>query len=252
MQNLRLLYKNLWRDATLVAVSSENGQYPAEDSQDDDPSAVFRSAACGSAVTIDMDLGAAYEYDFVALLNHNLQNGGTYQVKGADNSGISTNVVTDTLPFNGNNLRVFLGAARTKRYVRITLTDTTNPSGYVQIGTVIVGKYYDLGVVIGSEGYEDGYGESSEMAEAASGNEYLVQERARRGETAFTVRLTDATKAYAMAAQLECGVVKAVDFIFDYTTPNSSSWWARMTAINRAAYQFVDNWTLGFEIKAVS
>ena len=43
MKDTRILYKNLWRDGTIIARSSQNPQFPAESTQDDDTTIAWRS-----------------------------------------------------------------------------------------------------------------------------------------------------------------------------------------------------------------
>jgi hypothetical protein len=258
MQNLRVIYANIWRDGVMLGASSEDAQYPAESTQDDDTSFVWRSAAAALTPTIDVDLGVAAIYDYIALLNHNFTSGATIQIKGADDSAFSSNVVTDTLTFNGVNLREFLAAARTKRYVRISIADASNPSNYIQIGTIIVGKYVDLGSPIMATGYEDGASADSEIAESASGNAYLVLERASLDTMAFQLRIAGASADTYKAAIIDMikasQAVWAIDFIFDYTTPNTggNAMWAIIVSINRVVYAHVNYWTWAVEIKASS
>ena len=256
MENLRVVYSNLWRDAVMLGASSEDPQYPAENTQDDDTSFVWRSAAAALTPTIDVDLGVATIYDYIALLNHNFIAGATIQVKGADDSAFTTNVVTDTITFNGVNVRAFLGTARTKRYVRVSIADASNPSNYIQIGTIVIGKYVDLGSPVMAEGYEDGPAAESDMAESASGNEYLVNERASRDTLAFQIRIAGASaptyKAAILSMVSSAQNVNCVEWVFDYTAPNTAgnAMWARMTTINRAIYSHVNYWTWATEIKA--
>jgi hypothetical protein len=250
MQNLRIIPVNLWREGLMLGASSEDSEYPAESTQDDDTSFVWRSADAALTPTIDIDLGSAYAYDYVALLNHNLTSAATIEIQGADDDAFSINVVTDTLDFNGQNIRSFLTSARTKRYVRVYIQDASNPSNYIQIGTIIVGQFVDLGSPIMGAGYEDGFGDDSVLGAADSGNEYLVQERLRRESMAFQIRLTETTRANVNNAIYAAGLFQAIEFCFDYTTPNFNTIWAKIITINRVAYSHPNYWTWAVEIKA--
>jgi hypothetical protein len=249
--NLRVIYDNFWRSGTMLGASSENPQYPAENTQDDDTSFVWRSAAGALTPTIDVDLGSAKTYDYVGLFNHNFTSAATIQIKGADDAAFTVNVVTDTLTYNGNNLRGFLAAPRQKRYVRAYIQDAANPSNYIQIGTVVLGKYVDLGSARKAEGYEEGPSADSELDVSASGNEYTVQERDSRDTMAFSVRLSDTARVNVKTMISTAQMTLAIDFVFDYTAPNISgnAWWARLITINRPAYSHVDYWTWDAEIK---
>lgn len=249
MQNTRIVYKNRWRDGTIIAASSEQGQFPAECTQDDNTTIVWRSASGALTPTVDCDLGAAYEYDFIGILNHNFTASATIQIKGADDSAFTVNVVTDSISFNGTNIYAFLGSARTKRYVRLYVSDATNPNNYIQAAVLIVGKYYDLGVQFTTE-HEDGYVDYSETAETPSLNSFLVSESpSLRHQNMEWTHLTDAVKAYIAAMMEECGKHKAWVLCLDYSSPNSYTYWVVTLSDNLVAYKSYNHWTYAAEIR---
>lgn len=102
---------------------------------------VFEGA---TSVNIDWDHGSAYSYGFVALLGHTLPAGATVVVKGADNSGYSTNVVTfgtrtTTRTTNHEIFRVT--DTTTKRYWRIQITGAVAPFA---VGRVYAGAAVEI------------------------------------------------------------------------------------------------------------
>ncbi|PIU63400.1 MAG: hypothetical protein COS85_16115, partial [Armatimonadetes bacterium CG07_land_8_20_14_0_80_59_28] len=108
-------------------------------------------------------------------------------------------LVSDTLAFNGNNLYAILATARTKRYVRISLTDAANPSGYLQIGTIFIGK----GAALNrgpSVPYQRGPLNETEVEKSPSANLFTVQERPSLDNKALSfIGLNNASEAIVEA-----------------------------------------------------
>jgi len=199
---------------------------------------------------IDIDLAAATVYDYVALLGHNLSATAVATIYGADDSAFTTNVVSDVITYAANNMRFYLAAARTKRYVRIHIADPTNASGYVKIGNVVVGKYYDLAKAPAAEGYEDGYDDFTEIEFSASRNLHIVQDAPILKSRALSyIGLTDTTKGYIMDLLSHCGIHRAFDICFDYSYPNTYTWWVNLAEAVRPQYLHPDYWNWPIEIK---
>lgn len=248
---IRFVYKNLWRSGTVLAASSENAQFPKENTQEDIIALPFRTAAGDDDdETVDNDFGAACEYNFIALLGHNITDGATIEVKGADDAAFTTNVVTDALTHNGNNIFAFLSTARTKRYCRVRVQDASNPSGYIEIGAIVVGKYVEFNRHFSA--YSKSLVDESETEKTPAGNLFTLQERATRQTWSLPFKGIDDTAAAVvdlMAAEL--GIRKAMIFCTDPTTPNSSSYWAHFTELPRLDYSHTDYWSTTFELEEV-
>jgi hypothetical protein len=188
------------------------------------------------------DLGAAYEYDFIALLNHSLQVGATITFYGADDSAFTTNVVSDTLTYYGNNLFKFLSAARTKRYVRIYVVDVDNPSGYVKIGTPVVGKYIELARYPKPSGYSKGADNPSLVDFSDSQNLY-ADDKPRLFKRSYPFEgLSDTDASNIMLMQEECGDHKGIVVCTDPDNPNTASEWVTLAELNEVQYQHVNYW----------
>ncbi len=230
MGNTLIASTNLWRDGEIIAASSEASQFSWEYTQDDSPQLFGRSAAVASEVTVDCDFGEAKEYDFIGFIDHNLTDGATIVIYGADDDAFTSNVVSDTLTFNGNNLWEKLAAARTKRYVRISLTDTSNPSGYLQIGTIVVSKSATLNrnpTVPDGDGYQN----ATETEEAPSGARFTVQERpSLRVKRLQFEGLDDSSAAIVRAVLEACGSHAAWALCLDDETPNLDTYWGYLVS----------------------
>jgi hypothetical protein len=246
-----ILHTNRWQTGTILTASSEAAQFSAEYTQDDSPQLFWRSAVINVEVTIDCDLGAALEYDFVALLGHNLTSAATIIVYGADDDAFSVNVVSDTLTFNGNNLYEILAAARTKRYVRVSLLNTANPSGYLQVGTVVVGKGNALnrGPAVP---YQRGPLNETEVEYSPSANLFTIQERPSLDNRVFSfVGLNDASELIVEALLEACGSHVAWVLCLDSTAPNANSYWVHLKSQELPECQHVNYWNVALEIEEV-
>jgi len=248
----RIVYRNLWRTGTIIAVSSENAQYPAEETQEDSPQSKWRSASAPSAgVTIDCDFGAAAEYDFIGILGHNFQPTATIQMIGADNDAFTTNPVTDTLTYIGNNIWQALGTARTKRYCRLYVVDVANPAGYISVGSIIVGKAQALDRDY-APGNEKGYINETVMEEVPSGVEYITQRRESRAVYAYSfMKLSASAAAIVHAAMGECGSFQAVALCFDIAAPNGNTLWVKMASQNLLPSEPYGWWDWGVTLREV-
>ena len=195
---------------------------------------------------IAVDLGSALEYDFVCLLNHNLQSGATITFYGADDSAFTSNVVSDTLTYYGNNLFKFLSAARTKRYVRIYVVDVDNPSGYVKIGTIVVCKYIEFARYPKPSGYWKGEDNPS-LVDLSDSQNLFADDKPRLFKRSYPfegLSNTDASNIIAM--QTECGDHKGIVVCIDPDNPNTASEWVTLAELSEVAYQHVNywNWTM--------
>jgi hypothetical protein len=188
------------------------------------------------------DFGSALEYDFIGLLNHNLTAGATITIKGADDAAITTNVVSDTITYNGNDVFEFLAAARTKRYCQVLVVDPTNPSMYVQIGTIIVGKYFEPSRSFGA--YAKGPVDTSETEFTPSKNLFVIQDQPKLigQDLQFTgLNAADAIKVWELLD--ECGTTKAFAVCTDYTAPNGNTSWVRLTETAKPECSQKDYWS---------
>ena len=188
------------------------------------------------------DFGSALEYDFIGLLNHNLTAGATITIKGADDAAITTNVVSDTITYNGNDVFEFLAAARTKRYCQVLIADPTNPSCYVQIGTIIVGKYFQPLRSFGA--YSEGPVDTSEIEFSPSKNMLVIQDQPKLSNWDLQFTGLDAASALQMKALLlECGITKAFALCTDYTTPNGNTYWVHLRETSLPECPQKDYWS---------
>jgi hypothetical protein len=188
------------------------------------------------------DLGEAKEYDSIALINHNLTSSATITIRGADDSAFTTNAVTDTITHNNNNIFQFLAAARTKQYVMLEIADPANPSGYVQVGCFVVGKYFATSRTFGP--YAEGELDETEMEYSPSNNVFVTQERPALVNREIAFKGLDDTSITNVRAMLaECGVRKAVWLCVDSTAANTGSYWVRLKEYSLPRCEQLGYWT---------
>ncbi len=251
MTNPLILYENLWRDGEILACSSELAQFPAENTQDDSPQIYWRSVDASGTITIDIDLGAAREYDLISIRSHNLTSGATIQLIGADDAAFTTNPVTDTLIHNSDNLTEILATARTKRYVRISLADVSNPNGYLKIGTVVLGKGNALNQPVGSPD-QDGYINETEPEIAPSGVVFIVQESpSRESKILPFFGLDDASKATIKELTGECALGLGFLICLNSASPNSETFWVRLVSLELSTRSSMGYWSFNMTIEAM-
>lgn len=172
--NLKLIPFNLL-DSVTVTVTSAHADYPVAELAYSLPSFTWRSTSAAVQVCT-ADLGEDRWIDAFCAVNHNFSPAGEIHLEVATDAGYSNLVVDETfaasLPLYGlgdgylglsglggyddalfhQTLRPYFFEGGAGRYVRITITDTGNPDGYVEAGRLIVGaawspqKNHDWGI----------------------------------------------------------------------------------------------------------
>ena len=200
---------------------------------------------------IDIDLGSALEYDFIALLNHNISASATITVYGADDSAFSVNLVSDVISHNSTNIYAFLAAARTKRYVRIHVQDPTNSARYVQIGTLYLAKFWapPAAPITGQERSRDDAVEPEETDERVVFGDDKVKPVYRRVQLVHLTESDVTTYLDTMFAAV--GKIGAIVLIFNHSAPNSSSLLCRLVEMPAVANVAYDNWRADLSIVEV-
>lgn len=252
MANPRIIYNNRWRAGTIGAtLTSEDPQHPATDTQIDTPSMFWRSLNDTDDPTLlPCDLGLAYDIDFVALLNHNIPDTARIFFEGADDEAFAGgDLVTVELTHNATNIFEFITSFN-KKWVRVRITTPGNPDNYIQIATVVCGKYIELNKTVGLN-YEEGHEDFSEL-EYSDSQVLFSQEKEIIEVRSLPFRgLDDATRANILLFFNECGVHKAFVVCFDSTAANINSYWVVNTEMVPPRYQQNDCWHWQLNTKEV-
>lgn len=251
MAQLRFIYNNRWRDGTILTPSTENPQHPAIDTQIDTKTMFWRSTNDTDDPTLlPCNLGAAYEINFVALLNHNIPDSATITLQGADDSDFAGgDLVERELVHNADNIFEFI-TAFTKSHVRIKIDTPGNDDDYIQIGTVICGAYFEPNCNF-DWSYVEGDVDPSKI-EYSDSMVVFAQEKDEifRGDFLFA-SLDDTAVVSVQELITLCGVHKAFVMCFDYDNANTESRWVRLRGVSRPEAVFHDIWSWKCSIEEV-
>jgi hypothetical protein len=227
MKNIIIGYNNLI-DAAALSGGSWNASLPLSNLQDRAASAsapiylskVARSTNDDAASTlINIDLGSAKSVQaFGAIATNISASGATYRLRlGNDNTFAVTLYDSGTVAADAMTPDLIRGldSAVTVRYGRLEITDTSNASGYVQIGRLFIGPALAPADNY-SKGAELGYKSNSGVARSLGGVRHYD---ARQGERLFSFALDWLTEAEAHNQALElqriCDIVGEVLLIRD-------------------------------------
>lgn len=166
---LRILYNHDAWDAATITSSSEASSHLADDNVvDDNPARPWRTDD-EQDEWIKFDLGSAQQITCVALFNFNLSSGATVrlQANSSDSFGSppydqALTIVTDADSVVFKRLVFFLD--QTYQWWRITVDDYPNTDGYIQIGRIVGGAYYEM-----SRNYSEQFG--IQIADPSEGRE---------------------------------------------------------------------------------
>jgi hypothetical protein len=187
-------------------------------------------------------MGAAVQYDSISILGHRISAGATITVYGADDSAFTSNVVSDVIPWNAVNIRAYLAAARTKRYIKLEVVDASNADGYGQLGTIVVAKFTDLGVQF-LRGYGDGPDDYTQIERSPSHNLFVTQDAPsfERFSLEFS-NLDETAKAGVKDLLKNNGLHLAYEICFDYTAPNTNTYWVLNLEVNQPTNTAFHKW----------
>ncbi len=170
MSTLQLGWK-FYSDSGTLSGGSWLTALPLANLQDPLRSLVARSAnALAASTVIDLDLGQTRSIRFLAFLKHNMSQTATYEVTAGSTPGGSEShasgtqdvwAATPTLDMSWEDpnwwwgtksaeevegypidLIYDFGSVIRARYLRLRITDTSNPAGYVQGARLLVGPLY--------------------------------------------------------------------------------------------------------------
>jgi len=144
MANARILYDFLFDDGTITS-SSEASGLPDDNAVHDFVGRVWRTTA-DTGQWIKFDLGSAKKLTMAAIFGHNLTSGATVTLEA--NATDSWGAPSYSKALTWNSLAIVEFIDQTYRWWRITFEDGSNPDGYIEIGRICGGEYYEPGVNI--------------------------------------------------------------------------------------------------------
>ncbi len=149
MNNFRILWDNLWDDATLSA-SSENSEFPATNTQHRWHTRTWRSSGESgtlSGATITADLGDAKDIKAFVIKNHNfsmLESGDELRIQANDADAWGAPALDEVLEVTENQIVKFWETAQSYRFWRIVMTDIMNADNYLEIGRIYLGGFFEF------------------------------------------------------------------------------------------------------------
>jgi len=231
----------------IVGQSSQEAEFPAINTVEDTKELLWRTTAVDSPVYISSDLSAAYEIDFVAILGHNFQAGATIKAIGADDSNFTTGVVEETIGYASTDIYHFFSVRQTKRYWKIQVEDAGNPDGYIEIATIVLGKYLQLNC-----NYKFGYGRGREDFSILDYSDSMVLHAEPKsilfaGDYEFG-SLDASSKDGVVLLARECGIHKGFIVCFDPENADTKSYWVRLTRVNLPINPRMTDWKWSMDI----
>lgn len=191
VNNLRIIYDNVVDSATLTASTSASG-LPVTNLQKEQKGYVWRSTATSATITATWTTSQAL--GGVALPFCNLSNTATIQIKVYTNAGDASPVLdtgvksaaaytptdlwgglssiatgVNAYNYGGGTYARSWFAETTGKKLEIIISDTSNPSGYIELSRVVCGKYWAPEFNT-SFGLSIGYVDTSEQIRTESGN----------------------------------------------------------------------------------
>ena len=168
MSNI-LMARPLSDTATLTATTSLGAGNVVSNLQKIELSSVYRSSL---VCEISIDMGAATEIDFIALVGHNGQ--GSVTIKAGATSAVSDytsgalDLITGTDYGLEKNIFAAQITAQTYRYWKLEIDDTGNADGFFQAGRLYLSKSFQP-QINADYGLEEGYFEQSKVQRTMSG-----------------------------------------------------------------------------------
>lgn len=181
MANLRIVSNNV---ANAAAITAPTGLgLPAANMLTDIKTEYWRSTDAASAIPITLTWASSVSVSMVALAFTNLSPTATISVSGYTNSGDASPAFTtaptlccagsqdQTAPIGfggGVNAEVWFAQASVQKLI-VTVSDTSNPSGYIRIGRLVTGAYWTPDRNIESDSLRLTFQEDTKTSRAESG-----------------------------------------------------------------------------------
>lgn len=145
----RILYSPASDLSSATITSSSDGTSNTDDNAVDNRIGKFWRTDTDTTEWIKWDLVVSRAVDCVAIFNHNLTSSATVTFEGNATDSWGTPTVDESLTIatdsDGNviNRIGHFFTSDTLRYWRVTIDDPTNPDGYIQVGRIMFGSYYE-------------------------------------------------------------------------------------------------------------
>ena len=189
---LRILYNADTWDAATVTANSEVTDLEGSNVVHDFISLPWRSTG-DTSEWIKFDLGSATSITCIGIFKHNLTSGATVtlEANATDSWGSPsyTQVLTIATDVDSAVLeRIVFFLSESFQWWRITIADASNPDGYIQIGRIMAGAFYEFGRNFNSS-FQLAMVDPSEGDETPGRQDYKrSRKRYRRATLGFTLQ----------------------------------------------------------------
>lgn len=142
---MRILYQNLADDCAVTA-SGERSGFPATNVQHPFLIRRWRSLVVSSEQSLLFDAGSGLtvKADTLAIVQHNLSSTAVVKFQANSIDSWSTPPVDQTAVWSEGIILVNLSAAQDYQLWRVSITDSANPDGYVEIGRIVIALRYQV------------------------------------------------------------------------------------------------------------
>lgn len=183
MSNVRFLY-TFKTDSAAITTASEVTGLPAENVAQEFVGKVWRSTA-DTGQWVKFDLGSAGKITMLAIFGHNLTSAAVVTLEANSSDDWTSPPYSKALTWNALAIVEFLD--QTYRWWRITIEDGANPDGYIEIGRICAGEYYEPAVNV-VETAKKSLVDPSTVEESDGRNEWCVERAKYR---TFSVSFSD-------------------------------------------------------------
>lgn len=188
----RILYNPASDTSAATITSSTDGSSNTDDNAVDDRVGKVWRTDTDTAEWVKWDLVVTTkDVDCVAIINHNLTSGATVTFEGHTSDSWGAPTVNETLTVgtdaDSNVIPriVHYFTQDNLRWWRVTVDDPSNPDGYIQIGRIMFGEYYEVTRDLSSDAQVERI-DPSEGTKSPGEVPVLTQkERFRRVRTSF-------------------------------------------------------------------
>lgn len=146
---VRILYNfDTWDAATITGSSEASTDLADDNVVNNAPGRVWRTTG-NTSENIVFDLGSAQTITCFALFNFNLTSGATVtlQANASDSWGSPSysQALTIATDSDSNVIKrlVYFPSTSTYQYWRLLIADASNTDGYIEIGRIVAGQYYE-------------------------------------------------------------------------------------------------------------
>lgn len=194
MSNVRFLY-DMKFDATdvVLTASSETDGLPASNVVQEFVARMWRAESDGPSSEypewVKFDLGAAKTITMLAIFGHNLSASATVTIQASNTDSWTAPSYSTTMTWNELALVKFTGT-QSYQWWRITFVDPANEYGYIEIGRICAGEYYEPGVNV-TESVTKTLADPSTIEESDGRHGWAVEKPKYR---TFGVQFTDITR----------------------------------------------------------